>query len=145
MSLQDAILRIECSFLENSVATGCLVSLCHSNMKEQNNLCTNLSIMGSPTNSGVLSRNFRISNRKAVYVITNVAVIEKNGSIISIESLAPFGRLEVSADFEPVVTTVVSESLCRIYSWYKLLRPFSPRYDRRVDPSNQWIYYYINK
>ena len=78
MSEEDQGIRIQCSFVEDSCAQGCQVTVCLKGAGEEVNFgtCRNVTVQRTSVEGSVLP-----INETGVYVVTSVADIEKDGTV----------------------------------------------------------------
>jgi hypothetical protein len=90
VSQDDEGIRVQCSFVENSLARGCQIVLCLEQIEGEVGTCSNLTLLRSSPESTIPV------SEMGNYVVTSVADIEGNGRIEVIGNLLVFGSLEVS-------------------------------------------------
>lgn len=112
ISLQDENLRINCSFIENSLARGCLLSVCLSIVGELDlNTCGNFTVPRTDPASVI-----RLSV-VGTYLVSGVADIEQDGSMSAIADITVFGLLIA---YPPVTTVIVPVTISKSvwqHSW----------------------------
>lgn len=103
ISQQDQRLRIMCSYIANSLAQGCQVTVCLQIMEGE----VDFSTCSNHTFQRTSSAGFVPVSEPGTYVITDVASIEQDGTTSIIEEISVFGVLEAP----PLMTSSSTVSL----------------------------------
>lgn len=114
ISQKDRRLTISCSYIENSTAQGCQITVCLQGMGGEANTSACRTIISRRASPATI---IRISD-VTTYVITNVSNVEEDGTVREIGNVAVFGALVAvppTSTIAPLTTAAsISRSKCQV-------------------------------